>query len=205
MRVLRVSGIGEAADVVAREKGLGDEAEGWSFALLSAIIMGFMRTLFSAIRALILGIVIAGSFLASGAVEAATCPGPDYPQQCPGALLYPSAPGCIAANDLCILEPLPVPGGTALNAIPADKINNLGAFTTYINGGLWKWVFGIGVAVAVLNGVEAGAMIVLSNGDSGKIEGGKTRFFWSIVGLILLLLSGVLLNAINPFGFVNIT
>lgn len=108
---------------------------------------------------------------------------------------------CIGKNDLCLLEPHPESG---IQCISAGNIKNLGAFTEYVNSSLWKWMFGIGVAVAVLNGAEAGAMIVLSNGDSGKIESAKSRFFWSIVGLILLLLSGVLLSFINPAGFMNI-
>ncbi len=59
----------------------------------------------------------------------------------------------------------------------------------------------MGVAIAVLNGVIGGFQIVMSNGDSGKVDAGKTRFISSAIGLVVLLLSGVILNFINPSGF----
>ena len=48
-----------------------------------------------------------------------------------------------------------------------------------------------------------GLQIVISNGDSGAIDAGKKRFMHSTIGLILLLLAGVILEFINPIGFVN--
>ncbi len=80
----------------------------------------------------------------------------------------------------------------------------MGAFRQYVNSGVWQWAFGMGIAIAVLNGTIGGLEIVLSNGDSGKVEAGKSRFFWSAMGLVLLLLSGVILEFINPLGFMNI-
>ena len=110
--------------------------------------------------------------------------------------LQPCGNACISERDLCILEPLPggpsslTPNGTALQI-----------FFTYINSGLWQWAFMMGVAIAILNAVIGGLQIVMSNGDSGKVDAGKTRFISSTVGLLLLLLSGVILEFINPLGF----
>jgi len=103
--------------------------------------------------------------------------------------------GCIAKTSICILEP--VPGG------PSEIPSGLGfaTFFFYINNGVWQWAFRIGVAIAVLNGVIGGFQIVMSNGDSGKVDAGKTRFISSAAGLVMLFLSGVILNFINPAAF----
>ncbi len=160
----------------------------WSFLLISATIMRFMR-------ALILCLAVATSLLLSTQLHAAGCPNADE-QPCPTA---GNPNRCISERDLCILEP--IPGG--IDVIPASAAVGLGAFFYYINNGVWQWVFGIGVAMAVLNGTAGGFMIVLSNGDSGKVDAGKSRFFWSAVGLVVLLLSGVILEFLNPLGFQN--
>ncbi len=111
----------------------------------------------------------------------------------------PAAPGgCISERDLCILEPLPFPGSPTF--IPSGG-KPMSAFFTYLNQGVWQWVFMIGVAIAVLNGVIGGLQIVMSNGDSGKVDAGKSRFLSSTIGLLMLLLSGVILEFINPVGF----
>lgn len=140
-----------------------------------------MRKLFTHYRASIFGIVTAASFFVVR-VAFAACPNP---------------------NDLEILEPVPGSSLALSNCISADDIEDLGAFIKYVNGGIWNWAFGMGVAIAVLNGVIGGLTIVLSNGESSKIEAGKTRFMWSTIGLIVLLLSGVILQFINPKGFRN--
>ena len=147
-------------------------------------------------RALIFSFAVAISLLSAiGSVHAAPCANPGQ-QHCPS----PSDPNrCISEQDLCILEP--IPGG--IDVIPASETAGLGAFLRYVNGGLWNWAFSVGVGIAVLNGTIGGLMIVLSNGDSGKVEAGKSRFFWSAMGLVLLLLSGVALQFLNPIGFKN--
>lgn len=103
---------------------------------------------------------------------------------------------CISEKQLCILEP--VPGGAQVVDPGGGPLQ---LFFDYINAGLWQWAFMIGVAIAVLNAVIGGLQIVTSNGDSGKVDAGKTRFLSSTMGLIMLLLAGVILEFINPFGF----
>lgn len=109
----------------------------------------------------------------------------------------PSAPsGCIPKTSICILEP--VPGGAY--EIPSGGIG-FDTFFYYINSGVWQWAFGLGAAIAVLNGTIAGLQIAMSNGDSGKVDQGKTRFIASVTGLVILILAGVILNFINPSAF----
>ena len=109
---------------------------------------------------------------------------------------------CIPEEDLCILEP--IPGMGSVTSIAAGDLTGGGAFFRYLNGAVFEWIYGIGIAMSVLNGTFGGLLIVLSNGDSGKIDAGKTRMIWSTIGLMLLLLAGVLLQFINPLGFQNI-
>lgn len=120
--------------------------------------------------------------------------------QC-AANLQPCNGNCIPETSLCVLEPLP-------GANPSGEINSSGfqVFLDYINGsngssGVWSWAIKIGVAIAILNGVFGGFQIVMSNGDSSGIDAGKKRFIGSAIGLALLLLSGVILHFINPYGF----
>lgn len=124
-------------------------------------------------------------------VSYATCPADT--QSCHGY--------CIPETYLCILEPFP---GMPNYFTPAQTAGPLGAFITYVNTGVWQWAFRIAVAFAVFNGVGGGFDIVLSNGDSGKIDAGKQKLIWSGIGLIILLLSGALLEFFNPTGFKSI-
>jgi len=56
---------------------------------------------------------------------------------------------CISEQSICILEPLP--GG--IDEITASQTGNLGAFYRYLNGGVWRWAFGVGIGAAVFAGV----------------------------------------------------
>jgi len=105
---------------------------------------------------------------------------------------------CIEINEICLLEPFPSMDD---NVIKAGTTNDVGIFFYYINSGIWTYALGFGAAIAVLNAAAGGLQIVLSNGDSGKIDAGKTRFISSAIGLIVLILAGVILAFINPLGF----
>lgn len=103
---------------------------------------------------------------------------------------------CISPKSICILEPLP--GGPKwLNPTVAPFQN----FKDYLNNGVWQFMFNIGVAIAVLNGTIGGFQIVFSNGDSGAIEKGRHRLIWSMLGLIMLVMAGVIMSFINPVAF----
>ncbi len=105
---------------------------------------------------------------------------------------------CIPRNSLCILEPLP---GGPKEITPAQAKGFLGGFLYYVNTGVWPLIFQFSVGIAVLNGVIGGFQIVLSNGESGKIDEGKNRLTWSAIGLAMILLSGTILTFLNPVGF----
>ncbi len=142
----------------------------------------------------LLGIAVPIIVLAQDASSSSSASG------CPkGEKFCPGANSCISETDLCILEPLP--GGPP--TIPADQTAGMGAFFLYVNNGLWPWAFGVGVGIAVLNCVVGGLQIVLSNGDTGKVDAGKTRFMWATLGLLMLFLAGTILSFINPQGFVS--
>lgn len=150
------------------------------------------RHVFLSLCALFLALSVTFTLPAS----AAQCPINQQP--CPTAA---NPNRCISEQSICILEPLP---GSSVTEITVAETGDLGAFFRYLNGGVWQWAFGVGIGAAVFGGVFAGLQIVLSNGDSGKIEAGKTRFLWATVGLLILLLAGVLLHFINPVGFQNV-
>lgn len=135
------------------------------------------------------------AILVAGAACAVTFSVTAYAQGCP-VNTQPCNGQCINERALCILEPLP--GGPS--SIPPGGIG-LQTFFYYVNNGVWQWAFRMGVAIAVLNGVVGGFQMVMSNGDSGKMDAGKKRFIGSAMGLILLLLSATILQFLNPIGF----
>lgn len=165
-----------------------------------------MKSHLSPLR-LLIPLVIVLSFLCSVTVVSAqfygtwpTCRGGNLPGQ--PCMTRGGLGRCISKKSICILEPLPE---STITEITAADTRDLSAFYRYVNeGGVWSWVFGVGIGAAVTGGVIAGLQIVLSNGDSGKIEAGKNRFLWSTVGLLLLLLAGVILQFINRIGFQNV-
>lgn len=117
--------------------------------------------------------------------------------QC-AANMQPCHDQCIPESYICILEPWP---GMPSSMPPEVTGSALGPFLYYINAGVWPWIFKGGIAIAIFSGVFGAFNIVTSNGDSGKIDEGKNRFLWSAIGLIILLLSGVILEYLNPVAF----
>ena len=111
---------------------------------------------------------------------------------------YKCHDACIPEKDLCLLEPL---GDGAPISIPADQTMKLGAIRYYINAGngLWKIILSMGAALAVLQGIVAGFQIAY--GGQASLDQAKSRFTWAVIGLLMLMLSGVLLTFINPIGF----
>lgn len=65
---------------------------------------------------------------------------------------------------------------------------------------LYKWAASIVGIISVLVMVFSGVQISMAGGDTAKIDSAKNRIMQSIIGLVLLFLSGVILYAINP-GF----
>ena len=67
---------------------------------------------------------------------------------------------------------------------------------------IYLWAAGTIGIVAVFTMVYSGLGIMTAGGDSGKIDTYKSRIMQSLVGLVVLFLSGLILYTINPTFFV---
>lgn len=67
---------------------------------------------------------------------------------------------------------------------------------------IYLWAAGTIGIVAVFTLVYCGIGISAAGGDSGKIDNYKNRIMQSLVGLVILFLSGLILYTINPTFFV---
>ncbi len=67
---------------------------------------------------------------------------------------------------------------------------------------IYLWAAGTIGIIAVFTLVYSGIGISASGGDSGKIDIFKNRIMQSLVGLVVLFLSGLILYTINPTFFV---
>ncbi|MFA6521232.1 MAG: pilin [Candidatus Gracilibacteria bacterium] len=66
---------------------------------------------------------------------------------------------------------------------------------------IYSWASGLVGIIAVLTMVYSGIQISMAGGDSAKIDSAKTRITQSIVGIVILFLSGLILYTINPTFF----
>ncbi len=73
-------------------------------------------------------------------------------------------------------------------------------FINYFNC-MWPWLLSIAGGMAVLNGVIGGTMMMMSGGDSGLQSQGKQKLMYSIVGLLIVMLSGTILRTLNADFF----
>lgn len=78
----------------------------------------------------------------------------------------------------------------------------IGVFFTYFNLA-WPWVVGSAAGVAVLQALYGGVKMMLSGGDSGKREEGKSKIMWALAGLLMIGLSGLILETLNPLFYVQ--
>lgn len=90
------------------------------------------------------------------------------------------------------------PPDDATYTLPSEP--GLGTFFTYFNLA-WPWIIGTAAGIAVLQALIGGMQMMLSGGDSGKTEEGKSKLMWAIAGLLLIGLSGVILETINPLFY----
>lgn len=81
--------------------------------------------------------------------------------------------------------------------IPTDANPGLGVFGYYFNL-LYPWVVGMAAATAVLMAVIGGIQIIQAGSDSGAVGNGKNRLLIALGGLLLILASATLMNALNP-------
>lgn len=156
--------------------------------------MMYLKLHFTALLALVLLVICMPVAPAHAAVDcnqfagdASRCSGSTNCQWCSGK--------CISLQNLCLLEPLP---GREEGFIKTSEISNLGAMFAYLKG-IWVWAVSGAVAITVFQVVMAGQSLV--TGGAGAAEKAKTQIMWAILGLLMLLLAGALLNHINPVGF----
>lgn len=81
-----------------------------------------------------------------------------------------------------------------------DPEPGIGIFFTYFNIG-WPWVIGSAAGIAVLQALYGGVLIMLFGSDSGKKEEGKQKIMWALAGLLMIGLSGAILETLNPFFY----
>lgn len=67
---------------------------------------------------------------------------------------------------------------------------------------IYLWAAGTIGIIAVFTLVYCGIGISAAGGDSGKIDNYKNRIMQSLIGLVILFLSGLILYTINPTFFV---
>lgn len=76
----------------------------------------------------------------------------------------------------------------------------LGTLFDYI-GLLYPWIVGTAAGVALFYGVWGGITIMFYAGNSQKEEDGKNMLRQAVMGLLLIIFSGVILNFLNPTFF----
>jgi hypothetical protein len=76
----------------------------------------------------------------------------------------------------------------------------LGPFTAYLSAA-WPFIVRIAIAIGILNCMIGGFKIITSAGDSGALEEGKQKLLWTALGIVIFVLSGVILNFLNPTAF----
>lgn len=97
-----------------------------------------------------------------------------------------------APQGIFLLEPI---GG--VEEIPEDAGGGLGVFQFYFNL-IYPWIVGMGAGIAVFMGVIGGIQIIQAGADQAGVSNGKNRLLLSLAGLLIILASATVLNALNP-------
>lgn len=109
-----------------------------------------------------------------------------------------AGPLVIKRANLPLIQPLDDRTRTIFTTNPN---NALEAFIKYFNIA-WPWVLGCSAGVAVLQAVIGGMQIMLS-GSGNASSAGKERLMWALAGLLLIGLSGMILEILSPIFFVQ--
>jgi len=65
----------------------------------------------------------------------------------------------------------------------------------------WPWIIGCAAGIAVFWALFGGIEIMISGSDSGLRDKGKDRFINALTGLLVIGLSGMILETLNPVFF----
>lgn len=113
-----------------------------------------------------------------------------------GLVAYPIAVLAQGAQGgIELIEPI---GG--VTNIPTQGMAGFGVLSVYFNL-IYPWVIGMGAGLAVFMGVYGGIIIIQAGADPAEVTRGKNQLMMSLGGLLLLLLSDTILNALNPTFF----
>ncbi len=107
----------------------------------------------------------------------------------------PPPPPPPPASSIKLLEPI-----GNISEIPTTNASGFGPFFFFFNL-LYPYFVGLGAAIAVLMGLIGGIQVMTAGGDQGRRSAGVNRFLMSLGGLVLLLLSSLILNLLNPTFF----
>lgn len=108
-----------------------------------------------------------------------------------------SQPLVIPRGEIPLIQPL----DDRTNSLPVGNPQDpLSAFFAYFNMS-WPWVIGVAAGIAVLQALVGGMQIMLSGSDAGARSAGKERLMWALAGLLLIGLSGMILEILNPLFF----
>lgn len=110
--------------------------------------------------------------------------------------LAQDSPFITNTGPLNLLQPLD-DSTTSLSPEPGIDI-----FFTYFNLS-WPLIVGSAAGVGVLQALAGGIQIMLSGSDTTKLEEGKSRLLYALAGLLMVGLSGMILETINPVFFVQ--
>lgn len=113
----------------------------------------------------------------------------------PVAALAQDAGGAGGQDGIFLLEPI-----AGVGRVPTQGGEGLGAFQFYF-GLLYPWVIGMGTGIAVFMGVIGGIQIIQAGSDAAGVTNGKNRLLLSLAGLLIILGSAAILNALNPTFF----
>ncbi len=109
--------------------------------------------------------------------------------------LLPMTAHAVPDQGVFLMEPI---GG--VTEIPIQGNAGLGMFGFYM-GLVYPWVVGMGAAVAVLMGMIGGIQMIRAGSDQAAVSAGKNRLLISLGGLLLILFSATIMNALNPSFF----
>ena len=110
-------------------------------------------------------------------------------------------------TNLCKIQEKCVGGGDLGDSVSCQRIQIIQAndgkdlIFKYVKM-IYLWAAGTIGIISVFTLVYSGIGISASGGDSGKIDGFKNRIMQSLLGLVVLFLSGLILYTINPTFFV---
>ena len=131
----------------------------------------------------------------------------------PGLICAPN-PGGVSANTCQPNPAAPPPANNTpfvinqptqiqlMKPFGASSINigtGLNVLFNYFNA-VWPWLLGVCAGIAILQGVVGGIEIMYSGSPDLKSRGGE-RLMWALAGLLMLGLSAIILNLINPGAY----